>query len=68
MEAKLKSEKEAYDLAMATAGAANEAEVDLSMRVLVKDGDEPIADSADAGFLATCARFEDYLTRRYPRA
>jgi hypothetical protein len=66
LEAKLASEKAAYDAAASSTPAA--AAVELSMRVLVKDGDELIADSAGGGFLATCAAFEAYVAKRFPRA
>lgn len=66
---KIANEKKAYDAAIASAAAAaatGEAEVDLNMHVLIKDGDELIADSEGAGFLAACATFEAYVSKRYP--
>jgi hypothetical protein len=42
--------------------------VDLNMRVLVKDGDELIADSElHGGFLGVCKTFEKFVADRYPR-
>jgi len=71
-------EKEAYDDAIASTAVAAAADggpgnstgaVDLNMRVLIKDGDELIADSSgEAGFLGACATFEAYVTKRFPRA
>jgi hypothetical protein len=68
---KIANEKKAYDAAIASAAAAaaaatGEAEVDLNMHVLIKYGDELIADSEGAGFLAACATFEAYVSKRYP--
>jgi len=73
LEAKVGAEKTDYDAAIAAAAAAAPAtgpaeEVRLNMRVVVKDGDELIADSeADGGFLAVCAKFEAYVAERFPR-
>ena len=76
-------EKEAYDDAIASTAVAAAAvaaaadggpgnstgAVDLNMRVLIKDGDELIADSSgEAGFLGACVTFEAYVTKRFPRA
>lgn len=75
LEAKIASEKAEYDAARArveAAAAANgdnkaAAEVDLNMRVVVKDGDAPIADSEGGSFLQLCATFEEYIGKRFPR-
>jgi len=77
MEAKIASEKAEYEAARARveAAAASEAkngsstaaEVDLNMRVVVKDGDALIADSEGGSFLELCATFEKYIGTRFPR-
>ena len=56
MGAKVASEKAEYDKAIA-AGSATSSDVSLNMRILVKDGDELIADSdGEGGFLGVSAR------------
>lgn len=66
LEAKLAAEKKEYDAALsAAAGAADGGEVDLNMRVMVKDGDELIADTElNGGFLSACRVFENYVQSR----
>jgi len=66
LEVKLASEEKEFTAALAS--QAEEVAVDLNMRVLVKDGDELIADSEDGGFLGVCATFEDFVAKRFPRA
>ena len=75
LEAKVVSERTEYDAAIkavaaagAGAGAAGAAgaDIDLSMRILIKDGDELIADTDTAGgFLPACKAFEDHVTKRF---
>jgi len=70
VESLLKEERVAYDAAAkakATAEAA--ASPDLDMRIKILDGDDVIADTeADGDFAATCAKFKDYVSKRFPRA
>jgi hypothetical protein len=75
--AKIASEQAEYTAAIARVEAAAAAaaartddvskDVDLNMRVLVKDGDELIADSEGTSFLELCATFEKYVAKRFPR-
>jgi len=66
----LAEERVAYDAAVkakATAEAA--ASPDLDMRIKIIDGDDVIADTeADGDFAATCAKFQAYVSKRFPRA
>lgn len=64
----LKEEKEAYDKARAECEAKRSADedIDLDMRIRIVDGDKVLADTAEDGsFLATCAKFENYVRNRY---
>ena len=72
VETKVQSEKTEYDAVLAASTTTNgdgdffEEEVELNMRVLVKDGDSLIADSKECGsFLATCKQFEGYVQDRF---
>ena len=41
-------------------------EIDLKMRMIIKDGDALIADSErSGGFLAACAEFSEYVSKRF---
>ena len=68
--AKLEAERREYDAGLAAAEArdAQTGPVELNMRVVIKDGDELIADSGGTGFLAACAAFEAYVTSRFPKS
>ena len=65
----MSSEKDEYAAAVkavaAAAGAAQEGDVDLSMRMIIKDGDALIADSENGGFVPACKVFADYVTKRF---
>jgi hypothetical protein len=67
LETKLIEEKKDYDAAVsAVAGGGDKGEVDLSMRVMIKDGDELIADTeANGGFISACKIFEAYVQSRF---
>jgi oligoendopeptidase F len=69
LEAVVSSEKDEYAAAVkavaAAAGAAQEGDVDLSMRMIIKDGDALIADSENGGFVPACKVFADYVTKRF---
>ena len=57
-------EKAVTECQKATGGT--EDDISLNMRVIIKDGDECIADSQVAGsFLATCKVFEEYVKARF---
>lgn len=67
----LASEKAEYEAALAQSATAppQPGDVDLDMRIRIVDGDEVIADTEqDGGFLATCAKFEQYIHTRFPEA
>jgi hypothetical protein len=65
--AKIAAERREYEAGLAAAARLAE-EVELNMRVVIKDGDELIADSGGAGFLAACAAFETYVTARFQKS
>jgi len=67
LESVVESERVEYAAATATVGAAAEDDkVELNMRMIVKDGDELIADSDElGGFLPTCRAFESYVRGRF---
>ena len=59
------SEKEEYTNALATVSTAKE-DVDLNMRMIIKDGDTLIADSEQVGgFLPACKIFTKYIAERF---
>lgn len=41
-------------------------EPDLGMRVLLVDGDETIADSAQGGLAKACEQFKAWIARKWP--
>jgi hypothetical protein len=72
LDAKVAAERTEYDAAVAAsaataaagvaAGAGEEPDIDLEMRVLIKDGDLLIADTQECGgFLPACKVFEAHV-------
>lgn len=64
---KLEEERKEYEAAVA-AGAAipTGQEADLEMRVLLVHGDEQVADSAEGGLAAACAKYKEWLRKTFP--
>ena len=63
----VKSEREAYEKAIAEGAAGGD--VDLDMRMLFVHGDEVIADSAEnnQGFLKACGQFKNWIHEKWPK-
>lgn len=60
--------KEEKEYTAALAAPPIDEEVNLNMRVLIKDGDELIADSdQDGGFMGVCKTFEAFVNKRFPK-
>lgn len=65
LEEAVASEREEYSKAVEAAAAADE-DVDLNMRMIIKDGDALIADSErSGGFLPACKIFAEYVGKRF---
>ena len=68
LEKVIAKEKADYEEAMRTLADAkdDDSEIDLKMRMIVKDGDTLIADSKlNGGFLPACNVFADYVKQRF---
>ena len=71
IDAAVAAERAAYDQAAVAeeeeeGREGEEGNVDLDMRVRIVDGDEVIADTAEAGgFLGACRKFEEFIEERY---
>uniref|UniRef100_A0A7S1JHP8 Peptidase M3A/M3B catalytic domain-containing protein n=1 Tax=Eutreptiella gymnastica TaxID=73025 RepID=A0A7S1JHP8_9EUGL len=61
LEHKLTSEKAEYEKGVAAGARVKLEDADLGMRVLIKDGDDVVCDSNDAGLGALCSKFSAWV-------